>query len=87
MYKVPLDLILLYHNQLTVFCTEIYEFLEVPSHTNTFNNIENACGEQKDDQWGLLGLHDIRPNLSKISQNPIDVIGEENVKIYSKFDL
>ncbi len=66
---------------------KIYEFLEVPSHTNTFNDIENACGEQKDEEWGLKGLHDIRPNLAKISQNPIDVIGEENVKLYSKFDI
>jgi sulfotransferase len=66
---------------------KIYNFLEVPTHTNTFNNIENACGEQKDEEWGLKGLHDIRPNLTKISQNPIDVIGEENVELYSKFDL
>lgn len=66
---------------------KIYEFLEVPSHTNTFDNIENACGEQKDEEWGIIGLHDIRPNLSKISQNPIDIIGEDNVKLYSKFNL
>jgi sulfotransferase len=66
---------------------KLYEFLEVPMHQNAFDDISNACGEQKDDQWGLLGLHDIRPNLSKISQDPIDVIGEENVKLYSKFDL
>jgi sulfotransferase len=66
---------------------KIYEFLEIPSYTNTFDNIDNTCGEQKDDAWGLKGLHDIRPNLSKISQNPIDIIGEENVKLYSKFDL
>jgi hypothetical protein len=66
---------------------KIYEFLELPSHTNTFNNIDNACGEQKDEAWGLRDLHTIRPKLSKISQNPIDVIGEENVKLYSKFDI
>lgn len=66
---------------------KIYEFLEVPPHANTFYNIENACGEQKDDKWGLKGLHDIRSNLTKISQNPIDIIGEENVKLYSKFDI
>ncbi len=66
---------------------KIYEFLEVSSHTNTFHNIENACGEQKDEAWGLKDLHTIRPKLSKISQNPIDVIGEENVNLYSKFNL
>jgi sulfotransferase len=66
---------------------KLYEFLEVSSHTNTFHNIENACGEQKDEEWGLKGLHDIRPNLSKISQDPIEIIGQENVKLYSKFDI
>jgi hypothetical protein len=66
---------------------KVYNFLDIKSHTNTFYNIENACGEKKDEEWGLRGLHDIRPNLSKISQNPIDIIGEENVKIYSKFDI
>lgn len=66
---------------------KIYNFLDVASYTNTFHKIENACGEKKDEEWGLRGLHDIRPNLSKISENPIDVIGEKNVKIYSKFDI
>jgi sulfotransferase len=66
---------------------KIYEFLEVDSHQNNFDNIENSCKEQKDDAWGLKNLHTIRPKLSKISQNPIDIIGEENVKLYSKFNL
>lgn len=66
---------------------KIYQFLEISSYDNNFNNIINYCKEDKDDRWGLIGLHDIRPNLSKISQNPIDVIGEENVKLYSKFNL
>ena len=66
---------------------KIYEFLEVPSHTNTFHNIENACGEEKDEAWGLKDLHTIRPNLSKISQDPIEIIGEGNVNLYSKFNI
>lgn len=66
---------------------KIYEFLEVPTHKNTFKNIQNSCSEQKDEKWGLIGLHDIRPKISKISENPIEVIGEDNVKLYSKFNL
>lgn len=65
----------------------IYEFLEINSEKNNFNKIENACGELKDEAWGLKDLHTIRPSLSKISQNPIEVIGEENVKLYSKFNI
>ena len=61
--------------------------MEIDSYVHDFENIVNTCKENKDDQWGLKGLHDIRPSLSRISQNPIDIIGEENVKIYSKFDL
>lgn len=65
----------------------IYEFLEIPFHQNDLSNIENTCAEQKDEEWGLKDLHTIRPVLSKISKNPTDVIGEENVKLYSKFDI
>lgn len=65
----------------------IYEFLNVSPHTNNFNNIKNYCAEEKDEKWGLRGLHDIRPKLSKISQNPVNIIGEENVQIYSKFNI
>jgi len=66
---------------------KIYNFLEVNNYENNFDMIENACGEQKDEEWGLKDLHTIRPKLSKISQNPIEVIGEENVKLYSKFNI
>jgi sulfotransferase len=66
---------------------KIYQFLEITPEENNFNNIENSCGEKKDKEWGLKGLHDIRPSISKISQNPIDVIGQENVNLYSKFNI
>lgn len=66
---------------------KIYEFLEIEYYTNDFNNIQNTCKEKKDKMWGLNGLHDIRSSISKISKNPIDVIGEKNVKLYSKFNL
>lgn len=66
---------------------KIYEFLEIEPYNHNFESILNTCEEQKDDAWGLKGLHDIRSSLSKISENPIDVIGEENVKLYSKFNL
>lgn len=66
---------------------KIYEFLEIEPHNHNFESISNTCAEQKDDAWGLKGLHDIRSSLSKISEDPIDVIGEENVKLYSKFNL
>lgn len=66
---------------------KIYNFLEVSPFENNFLNIENKCAEKKDEEWGIKDLHTIRPKLSKISENPVDVIGEENVKIYSKFNI
>lgn len=66
---------------------KIYKFLEIPSYQNNFYNIENSCGEKKDEMWGIRGLHDIRPKIERISKNPMDVIGEENVKLYSKLNL
>ena len=89
--KYPELIHLVEYNQLISNSQEelnkIYNFLEVPKETNNFKNIENSCGEQKDEKWGLIGLHDIRPNISKISQNPIDVIGEDDTELYSKFNI
>jgi hypothetical protein len=79
------------YNQLISYPQEemnkIYEFLEVPSQNNNFNQIENSCGEIKDEAWGLKDLHTIRPNLSKISKDPVEIIGEDAVRLYSKFDI
>ena len=58
---------------------KIYEFLEIEPHQHNFSNIVNTCGEQKDNEWGLEKLHDIRPELKRISKSPEEVIGEENV--------
>jgi sulfotransferase len=66
---------------------KVYNFLEVSNYKNDFNCIANACAEKKDEAWGLKDLHTIRPKLIKISQDPNEVIGEENVKIYSKFNI
>jgi len=66
---------------------KIYRFLDIEPCGNNFEQIYNACSEEKDESWGLKGLHDIRPKLSKISENPIDVIGKENVELYSKFNF
>jgi len=66
---------------------KIYDFLEVEEYEHNFDLIKNTCSEKKDKEWGLIGLHDIRSSLSRISQDPIEVIGEENVNLYSKFNL
>lgn len=66
---------------------KIYEFLEIDSYFHDFENIVNTCKENKDDQWGLKGLHDIRTKLEKKSISPADVIGEKNVELYNLFNI
>lgn len=66
---------------------KIYEFLEIESHSHYFSDILNTCAEEKDYAWGIENLHDIRPNLQRTSPPPEEVIGEENVKLYDKFNI
>lgn len=66
---------------------KIYKFLEIEPHQHDFSNILNTCEEQKDREWGLEGLHNIRPVLQRTSKSPEEVIGEENAKLYNLFDI
>lgn len=66
---------------------KLYLFLNLNSYKHNFNSIENTCGQEKDDEWGLEGLHNTRKILSKESETPINVIGHDNVKLYSEFNL
>jgi sulfotransferase len=65
----------------------IYEFLNIEPHKHDFSNILNTCAEEKDNEWGLKNLHKIRPKLERKSRSPKEVIGEENVKLYSVFNI
>jgi sulfotransferase len=66
---------------------KIYEFLEIEPHSHDFSNILNTCAEEKDSAWGLENLHLIRPKLQRTSPPPEEVIGEENVKLYDRFNI
>ena len=66
---------------------KIYQFLEIESHQHDFSNILNSCAEDKDDAWGIENLHKIRSKLQRTSPPPEEIIGEENVKLYDKFNI
>jgi sulfotransferase len=66
---------------------KIYEFLEIESNKHDFSNILNTCAEDKDYAWGIDNLHQIRPKLQRTSPSPEEIIGEENVKLYDKFNI
>ena len=66
---------------------QIYEFLEIEPHKHDLSSILNTCKEDKDDAWGIENLHNIRPKLQRTSPPAEEIIGEENVKLYDKFNI
>jgi len=66
---------------------KIYDFLELETHAHNFSGILNTCKEDKDHEWGIDNLHQIRPKLQRTSPLPEEVIGEENTKFYDKFNI
>jgi sulfotransferase len=66
---------------------KIYDFLGLKTHPHNFSGILNTCKEDKDHEWGIDNLHQIRPKLQRTSPPPEEVIGEENTKFYDKFNI
>jgi len=66
---------------------KIYEFLGIEYHSHDFLDILNTCKEEKDHEWGIDNLHQIRSKLQRTSPPPEEVIGEENTKLYDKFNI
>lgn len=66
---------------------KIYEFLDLPNFDHDFQNILNTCAEEKDDAWGLKGLHDIRSSLKRTNSPPEEIIGVNNTILYDKFNI
>ena len=66
---------------------KIYDFLGLETHIHDFSGILNTCKEDKDYEWGIDNLHQIRPKLQRTSPPPEEVIGEENTKLYDKFNI
>lgn len=68
---------------------KIYNFLELPSYDHDFNNIKKLEIDN-DEATGLpANLHEIRPQLKKISQDPKEVLSKYVIDKYSNigFDL
>ncbi len=62
---------------------KIYKFLELPNYKHNFNNIEKV--EVDNDVMAGLppNMHEIRPQLKKISQDPKEVLSEYVINKYS----
>jgi sulfotransferase len=62
---------------------KIYNFLELPTHQHDFNNIKKLEIDNDEDLGQPANLHEIRPQLKKISQDPKEVLSEYVINKYS----
>ena len=68
--------------------SKIYKFFDLPLYEkHQFENIHNACAEEKDAAWGLENLHKIRPKLEKTSTPAKDILGSFLADYYSQYNL
>jgi hypothetical protein len=68
--------------------SKIYKFFDLPLYEkHQFENIHNACAEEKDAAWGLENLHKIRPKLEKTSTPAKDILGPFLTDYYSQYNL
>ena len=53
----------------------------------SLNGINDYSIQQSDeDAWGLKGMHEVRSSLSKISSDPLEVLGEDLYDIFAKYN-
>lgn len=60
---------------------KIYEFINIPHFQHTYISITNKTPE-RDEHWGLDGLHEIRSTLTKTSKSAIKILGQN---VYDKY--
>lgn len=64
---------------------QIYAFLGVEGYTHQLASIVNACAE-KDEAWGIKGLHDIRSNINKQSPDVTQYLDDDLIKFFAVYD-
>lgn len=62
--------------------SKIYQFLELPSFTHNFDNIINTVKEN-DEVYGLQGMHEVRPSISKSRTNAYEILSPYVINKYS----
>lgn len=65
---------------------KVYDFLEIPKYHHDYNNIENNIKED-DKIYGLSGMHDVRPTISKRKINKEHVLSEYVLNKYSNLEF
>jgi hypothetical protein len=62
---------------------EIYEFLEIEHYEHDFENIPQHDNSEDKEEFGIPTLHTIRPQISKSSTNPEEVLSDYVIQKYS----
>jgi len=65
---------------------KIYDFLQIPNYEHHYDNIKNDIRED-DNVYGMTTLHDVRPTISKKTNNPLEVLDEDIIKKYSDLEF
>lgn len=64
---------------------KIEDYLEIEHFQYDIYNLKQM--EEKDENHGIMGLHDIRPVVKKTSRPPEEIIGKELTKYYTDMKL
>jgi len=65
---------------------KIYEFLQIPKYEHDYDNIENNIRED-DTVYAMPTLHEVRPTISKNTNNPLEVLDKNIIKQYSGLEF
>lgn len=63
----------------------IYDFLGEPKFEHDLSKVKQLTVND-DSVWRLPGLHDIRPSIGKVSQDPLKVLGPDLCARYDKIE-
>lgn len=87
-YDKSLMLILEYEDIVTnplEVMKKIEDFIGIECHEYDINNLKPM--DEKDENHGMKGLHDIRPVIKKTSKPPEQIIGKELTDLYNNMKL
>ena len=64
----------------------ISDFINAPRCTFR-SEIEQVEDNKRDNEWGIKGLHTLRPAIQRININPMTVLGSETYNKYTTWDF
>jgi sulfotransferase len=62
---------------------KIYDFLELPRYNHNFNNIIKLENDNDEKIGQPKNMHEVRPQLNKISKNPKEILSDYVINKYS----